>query len=173
LCPYLLDDTASPFGTLRCHLSRANPQWRAFAAADEVLVVFTAADAYVSPSWYPSKRDEHGRVVPTWNYATVQARGHPRLVEDQAWLKAHVSALTDSQEAQQPQPWSVEDAPAGYIEAQLRGIVGVEIEILRIEGKVKASQNRPEADRIGVVEGLEAQGGGATEMARLMREHSD
>jgi transcriptional regulator len=172
LVPFLLDDTASPLGTLRCHLTRANPQWRTLAAADEVLVVFTAADAYVSPSWYPSKR-EHGRVVPTWNYATVQARGHPRLVEDKAWLKAQVSALTDTQEAQQPQPWSVEDAPAVFIEAQLRGIVGVEIEILRIQGKVKASQNKPEADRIGVVEGLEAQGGGATHMARFMREGGD
>lgn len=169
LVPFILDDTASPFGTLRCHVSRANPQWRAFAAADEVLVVFTAADAYVSPSWYPSKR-EHGRVVPTWNYATVQARGRPRLVEDKAWLRAHVSALTDSQEAQHPQPWSIEDAPAAFIEAQLRGIIGVEIEIGRIEGKVKASQNKSKADRAGVADGLEAQGGGATRMARMMRE---
>ena len=112
-------------------------------------------------------------MVPTWNYATVQARGRPRLIEDKAWLETHVSALTDGQEAQQPQPWSVEDAPAGFNEAQLRGMVGVEIEILRIEGKVKASQNRPEADRIAVVVGPEAQGGRATEMARFMRERSD
>jgi transcriptional regulator len=165
--PFLLDPEDGPFGTLRAHLARANPQVQALAAAPEALVAFTAAQAYVTPSWYASKA-EHGRVVPTWNYAVVQARGPARLVEDADWLLAHVAALTEAQEAGRPEPWAVSDAPAPFVAAQLRAIVGLEIPIARIEGKLKASQNRPAPDREGVAAGLSA--AGAPAMARLVRE---
>ncbi len=166
--PFALDAAAGPFGTLRCHLARANPHWRALAEDGTALVVFTAADAYVSPGWYASKR-EHGKVVPTWNYATVQARGQARVHEDPAWLGPHVAALTDMMETGRPEPWAVTDAPEPFVAAQLRGIVGVEIEIASLAGKLKASQNRPEADRAGVRAGLEAAAPGCP-MARMMRE---
>ena len=167
--PFLLDAEASPVGTLRCHLARANPHWRALAGAAEVLVAFTGAEAYVTPSWYASKR-EHGRVVPTWNYATVQARGAARVIEDPAWLAEHVGALTRSQETGRAEPWAVSDAPAPFIAAQLRGIVGVEIVVARLDGKLKASQNRPPADRLGVAQGLEAENPAGSAMARVVRE---
>jgi transcriptional regulator len=167
--PFVLHEGEGPLGTLRCHLARANPHLEVLGGAD-ALVVFTVTDAYVTPSWYASKR-EHGRVVPTWNYAQVQARGTARLVHDPAWLGEHVAALTALQEGTRPAPWAVDDAPPRFIEAQLRGIVGVEIPIARIEGKVKASQNRPEADREGVAAGLEAEAPGSP-MARLVRERA-
>jgi transcriptional regulator len=167
--PFLLDADASPLGTLRCHLARANPQWRALEAGlEEALAVFQGAEAYVTPSWYATKR-ETGKVVPTWNYAVVQARGRPRVVEDRDWLRRQVEALTRLREAGRAEPWAVGDAPAPFVEAQLKGIVGVEIEIARIEGKWKASQNRPAADRAGVGEGLRGEGTeGAAAMADLV-----
>jgi transcriptional regulator len=157
--PFLLfdaDDTA-PLGTLRAHVARANPQWRDFlkdeGGGSEALVVFQGADTYVTPSWYATKR-ETGKVVPTWNYAIVQVRGRPRVVEDDAWLARQIEALTAFHEGGRAQPWAVSDAPARYVEMQRRGIVGLEIPIDRIDGKWKVSQNRPEADRRGVAEGL-------------------
>lgn len=167
--PFLLDAEAAPLGVLRGHLARANAQWRDLASGGEALVVFLGAEAYVTPSWYASKR-EHGRVVPTWNYAAVEARGRARVVEDAGWLAAQVAALTAEREAGRPEPWAASDAPAPFLAGQLKGIVGVEIAIERIEGKVKASQNRPEADRRGVAEGLDREGPEAAAMARLVRE---
>ena len=168
--PFLLDAEASPLGTLRAHVARANPQWRALDPAQEVLVLFQAVDSYVSPSWYASKR-EHGKVVPTWNYALVQVRGRPRVVEDADWLTRQVRALTDRHEAERAEPWAVHDAPEAFIAAQLKAIVGIEIPITRIEGKWKASQNRPPADRTGVADGLEREGDEASlAMARMVRE---
>lgn len=158
--PFLLDATASPLGTLRGHLARANPHWRDLGDGD-ALVVFRGVNAYVTPSWYATKR-ESGKVVPTWNYAMVQVRGRPRAIEDREWLARHVSDLTDRHEADRPRPWAVTDAPEPFVAGQLKGIVGVEVEIAAIEGKWKASQNRPEADRAGVVEGLVAMGDGAS-----------
>jgi transcriptional regulator len=156
-------------GMLRCHLSRGNPQWRALQASAEVLVVFLGPEHYISPSWYPSKR-EHGKTVPTWNYATVQARGTARVIEDPAWLLAHVSALSDTQEGSRQEPWAVADAPESYIAGQLKGIVGVEVPISSLEGKFKASQNRPVADRAGVVSGLDEIGDArALEMRNLVK----
>lgn len=155
--PFMLDDAASPSGTLRAHLARANPQWRDFDPAQEVLVVFQGVDAYITPSWYEAKR-EHGKVVPTWNYVIVQAYGRMRVVDDPDWLLAQVTALTSIHEASRPEPWAVSDAPGDFLAAQLKGIVGVEIEITRIEGKWKVSQNRPESDRRGVAAGLRALG---------------
>jgi transcriptional regulator len=151
--PMSLDAGASALGTLRCHLSRANPQWRDLATGAEALVIFQGPQAYVTPSWYETKRETH-KVVPTWNYAVVQASGPLQIIEDPDWLARQIGALTALQESVRPEPWSVEDAPAPFIAAQLKGIVGIEIPITRIEGKWKVSQNRPEADRIGVAEGL-------------------
>ncbi len=165
--PFLLDTDASTNGTLRTHMARANPHWRALQNATEALVVFQGADAYVTPSWYPSKH-ETGKAVPTWNYAMVQVHGTPRVVEDREWLLKMVTDLTSVHEAGRTDAWAVSDAPASFVEAQLKGIVGVEIEIARITGKWKISQNRPVADRVGVVAGLEADG--ATAMAQLVRD---
>jgi len=163
LVPFLLDSDAAP-GVLRAHVARANPQWRDFLDGGEALVVFQGDDSYVTPSWYATKQ-QTGKVVPTWNYAIVQVRGRPRVVEDDAWLAAQIDALTTLHEGGRPQPWSVTDAPARYIEMQRRGIVGLEIPIDRIDGKWKVSQNRPEADRRGVAAGL---GAADDEAARRM-----
>jgi transcriptional regulator len=155
--PFVLDATASPLGTLKAHLSRANSQWRDFDPSQEVLAVFQGAEAYITPSWYEAKR-EHGKVVPTWNYAIVQAHGRMRVMDDPDWLRQQITAMTTAQEAARPEPWAVTDAPAAFVAAQLKGIVGVEIEITRIEGKWKVSQNRSEADRHGVSAGLRLAG---------------
>ena len=170
--PFLLDAAASPLGTLRAHVARANPVWRDLEPSREVMVVFQGVDSYVTPSWYASKR-EHGKVVPTWNYAIVQAWGRPRTIEDAAWLGAQIRALTTRHEAARAEPWAVDDAPAPFVATQIKAIVGIEIEITRIEGKWKASQNRPPADREGVVAGLEREGDErSAAMAEMVRERS-
>lgn len=166
--PFLLDEERGPNGTLVAHMARANPQWREAESGTEALVVFQDADSYVTPSWYASKR-EHGRVVPTWNYATVHAYGPLRAIDDEAWLRAQVTRLTNAHETARATPWAVSDSPAPFIDAQLRGIVGIEIPIARLEGKWKVSQNRSEPDRAGVAEGLrEADGQGAARMADMV-----
>ncbi|HLP66948.1 MAG TPA: FMN-binding negative transcriptional regulator [Rhizobium sp.] len=168
--PFRLVNSDLGMGTLQAHMARANPQWRALAAGAEVLVVFQGADHYVTPSWYETKR-ETGKVVPTWNYAIVQVRGTVRVIEDSEWLRALVDRLTDGHESRRMIPWAVGDAPDDFITAQLKGIVGIEVQIAAIEGKWKASQNRNEADRIGVAEGLEAEAGdAAAAMAAMVRE---
>lgn len=141
-------------GTLRGHVARANPVWRE-ASGSEVLALFQGPQAYVSPSWYPSKA-AGGKVVPTWNYAVVHLHGRLRTVEDAAWLRTLVGRLTDTHEAAHSLPWQVDDAPADYIEQMLRAIVGIEIELTQVQGKWKASQNRSASDRAGVAAGLEA-----------------
>lgn len=140
-------------GTLRGHVARANPLWK--HAGVQALAVFTGPDAYVSPNWYPSKR-EHGKVVPTWNYTMVQARGALRAVDDAPWLRALLGRLTDHHEAAQARPWSVNDAPEDFVQQTLRAIVGIEIELVSLVGKWKVSQNRSAADRRGVADGLSA-----------------
>ena len=155
LLPVLVDAGEGRSGRLRAHLARANPQCAELAAVGECLLLFQGPAAYISPNWYATKRETH-KVVPTWNYATVQVRGAPRLVDDPVWLRRLLGDLTHTHEATQPAPWQVEDAPADFIAAQMRAIVGIEIPIARIEGKWKMSQNRPQADRRGVVEGLRA-----------------
>ena len=154
--PFHLEAAGSTLGVLRCHLARANEHWRTLDGAN-VLVVFQGHDAYVSPAWYASKT-EHGKVVPTWNYAMVQARGVARVIEDPAWLHRQITMLTEAQEAKRATPWHVGDAPESFIEGQLRAIVGIEIEVQQIDGKWKVSQNRSAADRDGVVAGLEESG---------------
>jgi len=148
----LLHDAAS--GTLSGHLARANPH-HALDAGGEALMIFSGASAYVSPNWYPSKADD-GRVVPTWNYEAVHVYGALRWIEDEAWLRANVSGLTDRFEAGQTHPWRITDAPADFTGKLLTAIVGLELRITRIEAKAKLSQNRPEADRQGVISGLSA-----------------
>ncbi len=151
--PFLLDAAASQKGTLRLHVARANGQWRDIEAGAEVLAVFQGANSYVTPSWYKTKQ-ETGKVVPTWNYAIVQAKGSARVIEDANWLLAQITAITRQQEGAREKPWAVGDAPDDFIRAQMKGIVGIEIEISSIEGKWKVSQNRPVADREGVATGL-------------------
>jgi transcriptional regulator len=170
--PFLIDAEASRLGTLQAHVARANPQWRDLQTAEEALVVFQGVEHYVTPSWYATKR-ETGKVVPTWNYLIVQARGRPRVIEDTDWLRAQIEALTRKKESGRAAPWAVGDAPEDFIAAQIRQIVGIEIEISDIRGKWKASQNRKAEDRAGVIAGLEAEGGAdALEMARIVKESS-
>jgi transcriptional regulator len=134
------------------HVARANPLWRE-ADGQPVLALFQGPQGYVSPNWYPSKF-QHGKAVPTWNYTMVQVHGTLRAVDDPEWLRAFVTRLTQRHEAGRPVPWHVEDAPADYLDATLRAIVGIEIEVTRVEGKFKLSQNRSAEDRTGVVMGL-------------------
>jgi transcriptional regulator len=166
--PVELDPEAGPFGTLRGHVARANPLAEC-ADGLEVLAIFQGPQAYVTPSWYPSKR-ETGQVVPTWNYAVVHASGALRIVRDAAWLRALVERLTHRHEARQPAPWEVGDAPEPYVERMVKGIVGFEIPIARLQGKWKMSQNRLEHDRRGVLGGLaESESPADRDVAEIMR----
>lgn len=166
LIPFILYADEGERGTLRAHVARANPLWKTVEQG-ACLVVFQGPEEYVSPSWYESKRLTH-KVVPTWNYATVQVRGTARVVEDSAWLRRQLDDLTASQEGRLPAPWQPADAPADFLAATMKGIVGIEIVIDDIVGKWKVSQNRSEADRQGVVDGLLAQQPPAVEMAALV-----
>jgi transcriptional regulator len=154
--PLHLDADAGAHGILRGHVARANPLWK-LAAGAEALAIFHGAEGYISPSWYPTKQ-EHGKAVPTWNYVVVHARGPLRTIEDADWLRAQIDALTRDHEAGFAHPWSVADAPADYIDSMVSAIVGIEIEITRLEGKWKASQNQPPANRQGAAAGLTARG---------------
>ncbi|WP_263367738.1 FMN-binding negative transcriptional regulator [Edaphobacter bradus] len=152
--PMVLDRSTTPYGTLRCHISRANTQWRDLTPSIDALAIFSGTQHYITPSWYPEKA-EHARVVPTWNYATVHAYGPITIIEDPAWLLAHLNALTTQHEASFSAPWKVADAPADYIASQVKGIVGIELPIRRIEGKWKVSQNKSERTRSAIERGLE------------------
>ena len=167
LVPFLLMDSGQR-GTLQAHLARGNGQLEELRAGADTLVIFHGPESYITPSWYESKR-EHGRVVPTWNYVVVQVRGVPRVIDEPAWIKAQVSALTATQEGLRTEPWQVSDAPEAFIDGQINAIVGIEIPIESIDGKWKVSQNRNEADRRGVHGGLAGEGG-HPEMARLVGE---
>ncbi len=152
--------------TLRGHVARANPLWRE-AAGRPVLAVFNGPQAYITPSWYPSKATTH-QVVPTWNYTLVHAHGLLRVVDDAPWLHALVSGLTDHHEAPRAAPWAVADAPDAYVQQMLRAIVGIEIPVERLIGKWKVSQNRSDADRLGVAAGLAEGEADAQAMAPLV-----
>ena len=142
-----------PTGILRGHISRANTQWRDYNPSVEALAIFSGAQHYITPNWYTEKQ-ETGKVVPTWNYVVVHAYGYLKVVEDGEWLMAHLANLTSIHEAESPVPWKISDAPADYIASQMKGIVGLEMAIERLEGKWKVSQNRSEQDRAGVARGL-------------------
>jgi transcriptional regulator len=161
LMPMLWDEPGSrpglgPLGALVGHVARNNAQWRTPAIGDAMVIV-RGPDAYISPRWYAAKR-EHGRVVPTWNYVTVQAHGRLVVHDDVEWLETNVRRLTDRHEAGAGAPWSVDDAPRRYIDGQLRAIVGLEVLLDRVVGKWKLGQNRSDEDIGGAIEGLEAAG---------------
>lgn len=164
LLPFLLQRQMGEKGTLQAHMARANGQWKS-VDGQSVLIVFQGPHGYISPSHYETKR-ETGKVVPTWNYAMVQVRGVARVQEDASWLSAQIEALTKAHEDSRDKPWAVSDAPRPFIESQLKGIVGVEIEIASIDGKWKVSQNRNEADRRGVADGLASENPAMAELVR-------
>lgn len=167
--PFMLDRSRGTMGTLIGHVARANPVWR---QPGRSVLVFQGPHAYISPGWYASKQ-EHGKVVPTWNYAVVHAHGQARAIEQPDELLALVSRLTDTHEARQAAPWKVGDAPADYIDQMLKAIVGIELPIEQLVGKWKVSQNRPAADRAGVQAGLTASGDAeAAAMASLVAQAS-
>lgn len=155
--PLLIDPEPAPFGTLRGHVARSNPVWRTLDAATEVLAIFQGPQGYITPSWYPTKA-QTGKVVPTWNYAVVHAHGTLKIHEGAEWLRTLVTRLTDSQESRRDKPWRVTDAPADYVNAMLKAVVGIEIPLRRLQGKWKMSQNRLPQDRGGVIAGLEERG---------------
>jgi transcriptional regulator len=160
---YLSSGSDNSLGYLQCHLARNNPVWQRIQSGVRVLAIFQGPDAYVSPSWYPSKA-ETGRVVPTWNYLAVHAQGSAQIIQDSNWLKHHLNQLTNQHEGQMVTPWSVDDAPADFTARLVQAIVGVEIKIETLTGKLKASQNQPEKNRVGVKAALEA-GEGAQNLA--------
>lgn len=151
--PFVIYSGEGQQGVLRAHLAKANPHWKELAEVPECLVVFQGVEGYITPSWYPSK-SLHRKVVPTWNYATVHVWGKPEVVADDGWLRRQLDDITGLQEGRRPLPWSTNDAPADYLTAQRQALIGIEILIVRIEGKWKMSQNRNDADRAGVIDGL-------------------
>jgi len=155
--PMLVDPAPGPFGTLRGHIARANPQWRDVVAGSEALAIFLGPNAYVTPSYYATKR-ETGKVVPTWNYVAIHAYGTAEFIDDPEWLRTLVTELTRTHEAGRAAPWAVSDAPPDFVAGMLRSIVGIKLPIARLEGKWKMSQNRPAVDRPGIVAGLAEDG---------------
>jgi len=151
--PMILEDDGSQFGVLKGHISRANMQWQDFVPTVDALAIFAGHQHYITPNWYPGTR-EHGKEVPTWNYVVVHAYGPLKIIQDDDWLLTNVEKLTNIHEAASPSPWKVSDAPEDFIKSQLKGIVGLELPIQRLEGKWKVSQNRTERERNGVVNGL-------------------
>lgn len=165
--PLQLAAGASPFGTLQGHIARANPLGREVGKID-VLAIFQGPDAYISPSWYATKKAT-GKAVPTWNYAVVHAHGTLRVIDDALWVRAQIEALTMHNEAPFAHPWAVSDAPSDYTEKMIAAVVGIEIEITRLTGKWKVSQNQPAENRAGVLEALRNNGGdNAAAMAGLI-----
>jgi transcriptional regulator len=165
--PLHLDSGGAGMGVLQGHIARANPLSQHSSGA-EVLAIFHGPQAYVTPSWYATKR-EHGKAVPTWNYVVVHARGRLRMIDDPAWLRKQLQTLVARHEAGFAEPWQIGDAPPDYIDKMLTAIVGIEIAITELKGKWKTSQNQPEANRLGVVAGLRQQGtADALQMADLV-----
>lgn len=163
--PLLLDPDPAPYGTLLGHVARANPHWRDAVGAS--VAIFLGPETYITPSWYETKRST-GRVVPTWNYVAVHAHGTATFFDDPDRLLGIVRRLTEREEGQRTAPWSVDDAPADFVQKQLTAIVGLAIPITALEGKWKMSQNRPAPDRAGVVRGLTAEG--QLDLAELVAE---
>ena len=166
--PFELDacEGLGPHGVLRAHVARNNPLWQSVADGDEVLVVFRAHDAYISPNWYPSKHEAH-KQVPTWNYRVVHAHGPITVRDDERYVRGLVARLTRQHEAGQPSPWKMGDAPQDYIDAMLKSIVGIEITVARLVGKFKLSQNREARDRVSAAQALIGQGD--SELGEAMR----
>ncbi|MGY4025340.1 FMN-binding negative transcriptional regulator [Aeromonas rivuli] len=165
--PFEFDAGEGEHGVLRAHVARNNPLWQEVKEGQEVLVIFRAAEGYVSPSWYPSKQVHHQQ-VPTWNYAVVHAHGRIRVRDDARFVRRLLTSLTRVHEAAEPAPWKMADAPRDYIEAMVQAVVGIEIEITGLVGKFKLSQNKEEGDRLGVVDALQAKG--QTALAAAMQQ---
>jgi transcriptional regulator len=166
--PLHLSAQPAPFGTLRGHVARGNPMWNDIVTDVEALAIFHGPNAYITPSWYATKK-ETGKVVPTWNYVAVHAYGMLRIIDDAVWLRAQLGALTAHNEAAFPQPWHIDDAPRDFTETMIKSIVGIEIVISRLSGKWKTSQNQPAKNQTGVVEGLRRKGTpDALEMVELI-----
>lgn len=155
--PLLLCASEGTPGVLRGHVARANPFWREMSGSVQAVAIFQGEDAYITPSWYPSKHAD-GKAVPTWNYAVVHVHGIPRVYDDADWLLAHLAEMTNQHESGQALPWKISDAPADYIERMIGAIIGIEIPIEKIVGKWKVSQNRSYADKLGIAAGLHARG---------------
>lgn len=168
--PFELDAGRGACGTLQAHIARANPLWTEVADGAEVMVVFRGAHGYISPNWYPSKHETH-RHVPTWNYEVVHAHGRLRVIDDEKFVRGLVARLTRHHEATQPRPWRMGDAPRDYLEQMLRMIVGLEVEVTRLEGKRKLGQNRDARDRDGAIGALHEHG--SDELARAMARTQD
>lgn len=164
--PFELDAGEGPHGVLRAHVARNNPLWQSVAHGDEVLVVFRAQDAYISPNWYPSKHEAH-KQVPTWNYRVVHAHGRITVHDDERHVRGLVARLTRRHEANQPRPWKMGDAPPEYIDTMLKSIVGLEVAVERLVGKYKLSQNREARDRLSAAQALIGQGD--SELGEAMR----
>lgn len=170
--PVHLAADQGPFGALRGHVARSNPFWSDRVQDVEALAIFHGAESYISPSWYPTKR-EHGKVVPTWNYAVVHAYGPLRVIDDPGWLRTQLEALVSRHEAQSAAPWSIADAPPDFIKRMIESIVGFEIVISRLTGKWKVSQNQPAINRASVIEALRQRGDpNALDVAQLVEEAS-
>jgi transcriptional regulator len=170
--PMLIDAEPAPFGTLSGHMARGNPQWRTLDPEVEALVIFAGPQAYITPSWYATK-PLTGKVVPTWNYVAIHAYGALRLIDDPEHTRAHVTRLTDAQESARDKPWHVTDAPEDFIAGMVKGIIGFELAITRLDGKWKMNQNRPAEDRAGVVEGLTREGGSPEVAAMVAAQDKD
>jgi transcriptional regulator len=155
--PFELDTEVAELGVLHAHVARKNPVWQDVQDGDEVLVVFRAGDAYISPQWYPSKQ-EHHQQVPTWNYRVIHAHGKVKIRDDERYVRGVVACLTRTHEAMQAEPWKMSDAPKDYIETMLKAIVGIEIEITKIQGKSKLGQNKEHRDIVGVANALSTTG---------------
>jgi transcriptional regulator len=167
--PMLYEPVTGELGSLVGHVARANRQWAQASTDIEALAIFTGANAYISPNWYPSKA-EHGKVVPTWNYETVHVRGHFIVHDETEWKRSLVTRLTEHHESQFSAPWAVTDAPPDYVDTMLKAIVGIELQITSIQAKRKLSQNRPEPDVAGSIAGLAEVGGESSLVAEAMRE---
>lgn len=164
--PFELDRSQGENVALHCHVARNNPVWQELANGDEVLVVFRAADAYVSPQWYPSKQETH-RQVPTWNYLVAHAHGRVTVRDDEAFVRRNVARLTKRHESGHPDPWKMGDAPKDFIDSMVKAVVGLEIEITQLVGKAKLSQNKEVRDILGAGENLNAQGRGLMGLAMI------
>ena len=165
--PFEFDADEGVHGILRAHVARNNPLWQEVKEGQEVLVIFRAVEGYISPNWYPSKQAHH-KQVPTWNYAVVHAHGRIRVRDDARFVRRLLATLTRTQEAAEPAPWKMADAPRDYIESMVQAVVGIEIEIHQLVGKFKLSQNKEEGDRLGAVDALQAKG--QTALAAAMQD---
>lgn len=170
--PLHLVQEAGQYGTLQGHVARANPVWSDLVNNVEALVIFQGPSSYITPSWYPTKQ-EHGKVVPTWNYVTVHAYGALRVIDDPVWVKTQLESLTVQREALFDKPWAVSDAPVEFTDKMIGAIVGIEILITKLIGKWKVSQNQPTLNQAGVVQGLDSLGRSeATELAAIVEKAS-